>query len=284
MLAQRAVLGNAPKRAADYAEQREVRIKVPDRNVFEVGRSASSAKVRRILFIAPMHAFYQSACRAFESYFTGTAVDMIDALPGPDFADATVDLVLLAAQGNNARADLIRGCRQQFPRASIVLIADGAQFNTSNELPVQGILQANLPLEVWFAVVQLVLAGGEYLFHESRAPSPPGPTTPAPPTNVTPIRITSPAGETAKSLFLGHDMGGPGPLSTLTPREWEILNWISEGYQNKLIANRMALSEHTVKAHVHNLISKLHVTNRTQAAAVLHEQKQGTSHGQGAPR
>lgn len=257
---------------------------MPDRDLYEAGRPVSSAKVRRLLFIAPRHAFYQSACRAFESYFTGTAVDMIEALPGPEFADATVDLVLLTPQVSNSRSDLIRGCRQQFPRASIVLIADGTQFSTSNELPVQGILQPNLPLEVWFAVVQLVLAGGEYLFHAATASSSSRPADPAPPTNVTPIKIATTAEDTAKSLFLGREMGGPGTLSTLTSREWEILLWISEGYQNKLIANRMALSEHTVKAHVHNLIAKLHVTNRTQAAAVLHEQKQGVSHGQGALR
>jgi|GEM_PF-5164248 hypothetical protein len=167
-----------PTGAADCATRRRVGIKVPVRDLFEVGRRVPTDKVRRILFIAPRHAFYQSACRAFESYFTGTAVDMIEALPGPEFADATVDLVLLAPQVNSSRSDLIRECRQQFPGASIVLFADGTQFSTSNELPVQGILQPNLPLEVWFAVVQLVLAGGEYHFHAAAASIPPRPADP----------------------------------------------------------------------------------------------------------
>jgi DNA-binding NarL/FixJ family response regulator len=57
------------------------------------------------------------------------------------------------------------------------------------------------------------------------------------------------------------------PLCSLTAREQEILELLSEGHQNKLIAHRMSLSEHTVKVHVHNLLSKLRVSNRTQAAA-----------------
>ncbi|MGH6862017.1 MAG: response regulator transcription factor, partial [Phyllobacterium sp.] len=46
------------------------------------------------------------------------------------------------------------------------------------------------------------------------------------------------------------------------------LELLSEGLQNKIIADRLTLSEHTVKVHVHNLIRKLRVHNRTQAAAV----------------
>lgn len=56
-------------------------------------------------------------------------------------------------------------------------------------------------------------------------------------------------------------------LSSLTAREQEILELLSEGHQNKLIAHKMSLSEHTVKVHVHNLLAKLRVSNRTQAAA-----------------
>jgi DNA-binding NarL/FixJ family response regulator len=44
---------------------------------------------------------------------------------------------------------------------------------------------------------------------------------------------------------------------------------MSDGLQNKIIAVKMELSEHTVKVHVHNIIRKLKVHNRTQAAAVF---------------
>ncbi len=52
----------------------------------------------------------------------------------------------------------------------------------------------------------------------------------------------------------------------LTPRELEILKLISEGLNNKDICNRLFLSTSTVKNHVSNIIQKLSVHDRTQAA------------------
>jgi DNA-binding NarL/FixJ family response regulator len=54
-------------------------------------------------------------------------------------------------------------------------------------------------------------------------------------------------------------------LSSLTPRESEILHLASEGKQNKVIAFDLGVSEHTVKLHMHHLIQKLGVRNRTEA-------------------
>ena len=46
----------------------------------------------------------------------------------------------------------------------------------------------------------------------------------------------------------------------------QVLSCVAEGKQNKLIANRLGLSEHTVKLHIHHVIAKLGVNNRTEAA------------------
>lgn len=51
----------------------------------------------------------------------------------------------------------------------------------------------------------------------------------------------------------------------LTDREIEVLRLVSTGKQNKSIASELMLSEHTVKLHVHHLLSKLKVSNRTGA-------------------
>ncbi len=61
-----------------------------------------------------------------------------------------------------------------------------------------------------------------------------------------------------------------GPLlpSVLTDREHQILGWIAEGESNRQIAGRLVISEHTVRAHLRNLMRKLGVGNRAQAAAV----------------
>ncbi|MFV2064967.1 MAG: response regulator [Chloroflexota bacterium] len=53
----------------------------------------------------------------------------------------------------------------------------------------------------------------------------------------------------------------------LTRRETEILQLVAEGMSNKEIAARLVITEGTVKNHVHNSLEKLHLSNRTQAAA-----------------
>ena len=52
----------------------------------------------------------------------------------------------------------------------------------------------------------------------------------------------------------------------LTDREMEVLQCIAEGMSNINIATRLNISEKTVKSHVSNLLSKLYLTDRTQAA------------------
>ena len=54
-------------------------------------------------------------------------------------------------------------------------------------------------------------------------------------------------------------------LDELTPRELEVLTLVAEGSSNKEIAIGLAISEKTVKNHISNIFSKLHVYDRTQA-------------------
>ncbi len=55
-------------------------------------------------------------------------------------------------------------------------------------------------------------------------------------------------------------------LTDLTKREMEILKLIANGLSNSDIAGQLVISEHTVKGHVSNILSKLHLADRTQAA------------------
>ncbi|GAB3827516.1 response regulator [Dactylosporangium cerinum] len=58
-----------------------------------------------------------------------------------------------------------------------------------------------------------------------------------------------------------------GPdLSALTPREREVLDLLGQGLGNREIAAELDLAERTVKTHVSNVLTKLDVTSRTQAA------------------
>ena len=61
-------------------------------------------------------------------------------------------------------------------------------------------------------------------------------------------------------------------LNRLTPRELEILGYLAVGSSNKIIARKLDLAESTIKVHVQNILRKLEVTSRVQAAvfAVQH--------------
>jgi DNA-binding NarL/FixJ family response regulator len=65
----------------------------------------------------------------------------------------------------------------------------------------------------------------------------------------------------------GDASGAADPLAELSAREREILGLVAEGLRNREIAERLFLSEATVKTHVRNVLKKLRFRNRAQAAA-----------------
>lgn len=65
---------------------------------------------------------------------------------------------------------------------------------------------------------------------------------------------------------LMREVKAPDSPETLTERETEVLRLIGQGLSNKEIARELGIGEKTVKTHVSNVLSKLGVLSRTQAA------------------
>jgi DNA-binding NarL/FixJ family response regulator len=78
--------------------------------------------------------------------------------------------------------------------------------------------------------------------------------------------------EVAGALLSGGGGEGTGRGSVLTEREREVLGLVADGRSNREIARHLVLSEKTVKTHVSNILMKLDLSDRTQAAlwAVRH--------------
>ena len=137
-----------------------------------------------------------------------------------------VDLALLAASVPHIPILVTAECDD--PERARTILRAGAR----------GFLPISLSLKVLVAALERVRAGGSYV----------------------PLELTMPvspesAGKASRS-----------PWQALTRRQRDVLALISEGQSNKLIADALTMSESTVKAHVKQIIKRLHVANRTQAA------------------
>lgn len=124
---------------------------------------------------------------------------------------------------------------------------------------VRGILPNNVNLDIWLSIVRIMLKGGEYfphgLFQPSRRPQ----------VNDRTVLIDR------RSHLQEQREQGSTLMNELTARELEILAMVARGNQNKIIASDLGLSEHTIKIHLHNIIRKLGVHNRTEAAAWFYD-------------
>ena len=80
--------------------------------------------------------------------------------------------------------------------------------------------------------------------------------------------------EIARKLMaeIRQPTNGTPTKDALTQREMEILKYLARGYSNQEIAEKLVISTRTVATHVGNILGKLHLANRTQAALYALEQ------------
>ncbi len=90
------------------------------------------------------------------------------------------------------------------------------------------------------------------------------------------------AGVAARLLGLFSHVAAASPFPQLTEREHEVLGLVARGMDNTAIARRLGLSGKTVRNHVSNVITKLHVADRS--AAVLRAREAGLGGSAPGPR
>src|SRR3954470_13641217 len=134
----------------------------------------------------------------------------------------------------------LRALREVFPTARIVVLADDLSVDVLRAAMgggADGFLSKNLSPEALIQSLQLVMLG-EKVF----------------PTNLAAMLLDM------NAVRPQHSIRG------LSPREQEILQALVTGASNKVIANKLGITEATVKVHLKTLLRKIDVNNRTQAA------------------
>lgn len=216
------------------------------------GRSADGS-LPQMLFKLDEDIVTRSLVRALSDCFPDYDVNFVTTF---SVDPRRLSLLSFGADPTDDPAAIARDLRQRCPNAVLVMLVQGVgdvpaiAEELVREGYLQGVLPLTLPLPVWLAAFGLLLNGGVYFPPDilSRRQERNGAVDIRPP-----VVEQSPHG-----IFTDAD---------LTRREQEVLNLLALGFQNKIIALRLALSEHTVKIHVHNIIRKLGVHNRTEAAA-----------------
>lgn len=134
------------------------------------------------------------------------------------------------------------------PKAApvVVLVSDAADASGAWQAGAQGVLRRDASPERIAACLLAVTEGMVVVDSEYRAA----------------LARREPSLPPAPPQFGGDEST---PVEDLTPRELEVLRLLAEGLPNKTIAQRLDISEHTVKFHVNALLGKLGVGSRTEA-------------------
>ena len=140
-------------------------------------------------------------------------------------------------------ADILHRIRLDYPGVKVVVLGDTVVIRLLSQIcpmDIDGYILDDIPATALIHSLHLV-AVGQKIF-------PPGP----PATTSTPSNLDKPVRRDA--------------TNGLSAQEWKILELLLVGASNKSIARDLKISEATVKVHMRNILRKIHVRNRTEAA------------------
>jgi DNA-binding NarL/FixJ family response regulator len=122
------------------------------------------------------------------------------------------------------------------PNPVIALVADDSEAATAMAAGVHAVLPRDAGADL-IASAAVAVAHGLLVFDRAYAPG----------------------------AYLQRPLQSQVPIEDLTPRESDILQLLAEGMSNKMIAQSLGISEHTVKFHLNAILGKLDAHTRTEA-------------------
>jgi len=180
----------------------------------------------------------------------GCITDRFGIRPILDKKEASVALIGALKEGYKAGFDMIRELRASYPATSIVMMLDSMERSVVVEAfraGAVGILSRDEPFEVLCKCIQAVHQG------EVWAAS-----------NV--LRLALDALTQTSLIHIVARNTSKGPNTSLTRREEDVVNLVTEGLTNRDISRRLNLSEHTVRNYLFRIFNKLGTSNRLELA------------------
>lgn len=152
------------------------------------------------------------------------------------------DIILVDLKlGSQSGLDIIRYCKKRNLDCKSVLLTssiDPDDFSNAQKLGIEGYISKRALPEEFLSAIRLISRGRKYF------------------------------DSGLLDLIIRKDEDN---LTQLTRREKEVLIALGQGLNNKEIAKKLYITEHTVKKHVTQVLAKLELTGRTQAAIYVHK-------------
>jgi DNA-binding NarL/FixJ family response regulator len=213
-------------------------------SVIGPGSSIGQDDLGRVAVIGKQVLITECLARCISSEF-GCAVSIFDDFNTyqQNHADPAFSVVILIDE--SARSCSVSEALQNFAdsRTPVIVVSRGDDPDLVSELlrnGARGCIPSTTTIQVALQAIRLVLVGGVFVPANSQQ---------------------TPGGRPGLPPML-QDTDG----AALTRRQADVARAIKQGKANKLIAHELQMSENTVKVHVHNILKKLQVTNRTEAA------------------
>jgi len=161
-----------------------------------------------------------------------------------------MDINMPGMNGVQATAKLV----DKFPSVNVIILSihdDESYVSHALKTGAQGYLLKEMDSDSLIDAIKVVSEGGSYLHPKI--------------THNLVQEYRRLAQGNGSSILQNKDLQFIKPLHVLTKRECEVLQLLAEGKSNRVISEKLEISEKTVKNHVSNILQKMGVKDRTQA-------------------